>query len=85
MQVVFGQNRILLFNKSATCFSYHFAGITGSIPRISKEENDMVAILARDLEPYNVLQKVYNTHNMYITKNKRGGLKCTIIKCCMLE
>ena len=27
---------------------------------------------------------VYNIHNMYITKNKRGGLKCIIIKFCML-
>jgi len=34
----FGQNRILLFNKSATCFIYRFAGITVPIPRISKEE-----------------------------------------------
>ena len=51
----FGQNRILLLKKSATCFIYRFAGITGPIPRISKEENDMVAILVRDLEPYNVL------------------------------
>jgi len=52
---VFGQNRFLLFNKSATCFSYCFAGITGLIPRISKEENDMATILITDLEPYNVL------------------------------
>jgi hypothetical protein len=33
----FGQNRILSFNKPATYFSYHFAGITEPIPRISKE------------------------------------------------